>query len=102
SAPVDVLAVHRVQQAAGLVAEADASPDVADALDVVELEAPGACALAQAGEESDGDAHVLDHASRRTLSRDGHVLPLERRAGRTARRPGSPPRQPAPHRAAVQ
>ena len=58
----DVLAVDRVEQPAGLVAEAEPSPHVGDPLDVVELEASLSGALAQACEESDGHAHVLDHA----------------------------------------
>ena len=74
-AAVDVLAVHRVEQSAGLVAEPELRPDVVDALDAVELEPRGARALAQAGEEADGDAHVIDLA--RTAYPDlEHARPL--------------------------
>ena len=51
-----VLAVHRVEETAGLVAEPELRPHVADTRDALELDSRGARALAQAGEEADRDA----------------------------------------------
>jgi hypothetical protein len=45
-----VLAVQRVEQATGLVAELELRPDVADTRDVVELEARGARAGRRRGD----------------------------------------------------
>src|SRR5437899_2826156 len=49
-------------------------PDVVDALDALDLEARRARALAQAGEEADGDAHDVDLARLRTLNRRCPVI----------------------------
>ena len=55
-----VLAVHRVQQSRRLVAERERGPDVGDAPDAVELDASGARALSEAGEEPNRDGcHAL-------------------------------------------
>jgi len=56
---LDVRAVHGVEESARLVAEPEGGPDVGDGRDAVELDPRGARALAQAGEEADGDAHLL-------------------------------------------
>ena len=52
-----VLAVHGVEEARRLVSELERGPDVAHALDAVELSLRPAGALAQAGEETHADLH---------------------------------------------
>src|SRR5262249_3917992 len=55
----DVLAVDRIEQTAGLVAQAERRPHVVDPRNVLELDPRASGPLAEPGEEADGDAHAV-------------------------------------------